>query len=497
MNTPIRSHSHPRTEAASSIFPDRAQTALIVLFVLSLPMVNPWIRGDGVGYYSFARAPLIEHSLDFTNDYLHANPSFRDPRIDATGRPRPEFVTSTGHLDNHFTIGPAILWMPFLLVAHAGVLAARALGYSVAADGFSAPYRIAMALGTALYGFLSLLISFRLARRYVDERWALLGTIGVWWASSLPMYTYFNPSWSHAHSAFCVALFLWYWHSTLGERTLRQWIVLGLVGGLMISVYYPNAMILAATGVEALSRYYADLTRGPQRDWGRAGRLFGAHVAFLAVIAVCLLPTFMTRKIIYGSPFELGYAPLKEWLWRTPASLHVLFSADHGLFTWTPALLFASVGLVLFCWRHPRVGVPFLTAALAFFGLISCYPNWDGLSSYGNRFFVSLTVLSVVGLAALLDAAARFFGTQAAAVRLTSAVLLLLIVWNVGFMYQWGTHLVPARGPISWPEMIHNQVAIVPRQMTASLRDYFLRRRALMQELENRDLEQRRRLNQP
>jgi hypothetical protein len=35
--------------------------------------------------------------------------------------------------------------------------------------------------------------------------------------------------------------------------------------------------------------------------------------------------------------------------------------------------------------------------------------------------------------------------------------------WNAGLMFQWGSHLVPARGPISFPEMIHNQFFLVPR----------------------------------
>ncbi len=142
----------------------------MVLFLLSLPMLNPWVRGDGVGYYAYARAPLIQHNLDFTPDYQHANESFRENRLDKNGQPVPEFRTRTGHLDNHFTVGPAILWSPFLLVAHVGVLLARSLGSAIPADGFSTPYRIAMALATALYGFLGLLISFRLARRYVVEK---------------------------------------------------------------------------------------------------------------------------------------------------------------------------------------------------------------------------------------------------------------------------------------------------------------------------------------
>src|SRR5229473_6951071 len=166
----------------------KSERLLLLFWILSLPFLNPWVRGDGVGYYAFARAPLIQHNLDFTEDYRHANESFRGPRLDENNQPKSDFRTPTGHLDNHFTVGPAILWTPFLLLAHAAVLLARALGSSVPADGFSTPYRLAMALATAIYGFLGLLLAFRLARQYVRERWALLATIAIWWASSLPVY---------------------------------------------------------------------------------------------------------------------------------------------------------------------------------------------------------------------------------------------------------------------------------------------------------------------
>src|ERR1700741_5001740 len=72
------------------------ERALLFLFLLSLPLVNPWIRGDGVGYYAYARAPLIEHSLDFTHDYQGANESFRETRFDDQGHVRPEYITGTG-----------------------------------------------------------------------------------------------------------------------------------------------------------------------------------------------------------------------------------------------------------------------------------------------------------------------------------------------------------------------------------------------------------------
>ncbi|MGB6625687.1 MAG: hypothetical protein WBE43_12955, partial [Candidatus Acidiferrales bacterium] len=228
----------------------RYEKILVLLFVLSLPLVNPWVRGDGVGYYAYARALVVNHNLQFQQDWLRANPSFSSGRVDAAGKLRADQYTRTGHLDNHFTIGPALIWMPFLAVTHLAVLAADRFGAHVPADGFSWPYVGTMALVTACAGFLALFISFQLARKYFSERWVFLATVGIWFASSLIVYMYFNPSWSHAHSAFVVVLFLWYWDRTRATRTFLQWAVLGLIAGLMLDMYYPNAVFLLVLLVE-------------------------------------------------------------------------------------------------------------------------------------------------------------------------------------------------------------------------------------------------------
>src|SRR6516165_1407269 len=60
---------------------------LLLLFLCTLPLVNPIVHGDGVGYYANVRAPLIEHS--FRLDYQHANPNSRDQRVDGSGQPDP------------------------------------------------------------------------------------------------------------------------------------------------------------------------------------------------------------------------------------------------------------------------------------------------------------------------------------------------------------------------------------------------------------------------
>ena len=481
----------------------RFERWLVFIFLASLPLMNPWVRGDGIGYYALARAPLIEHNLDFVHDYQSGNASFRDARIDENGLPRSSFRTPTGHLDNHFTVGPAILWGPFLLIAHAGVLLARAMGSHLAADGFSAPYRFAMAFGTAVYGFLGLLLANRLASKYVDKCSAFLATISIWWSSSLPAYMYFNPSWSHAHSAFTVALFLWYWHQTRVQRSKRQWCVLAVAAGLMLNVYYANVTVLVVLLVEAVGQYLARLrnraraaesSMNPSSGGVSVAQLFVNHLLFGVVLILCFLPTFITRYVIYGSPLESGYIPLSDWAWRSPYFSSVLFSSDHGLFVWTPVVILAVAGLFVFRQRQPDVGTPILAAVLAFYLLIACYPDWDGISSYGNRFFVSLTAPFILGLSVLLDRIAAFFRSLRAAQITASLLVACLVLWNMAFLFQWGTHLIPARGPIVWSEMMHNQFFVVPREISAKLEIYLFHRANLMRQIEQRDIEQ---MNKP
>ncbi|MCU1342336.1 MAG: hypothetical protein JWN92_1759, partial [Candidatus Acidoferrum typicum] len=298
-------------------------TLLFLFFLLTLPLVNPWVRGDGVGYYAYLRSALIDHDLNFENDYFAGNKSFVMARFDSQGHLLPEMYTKTGHVENHFSVGPAILWAPVLVTVHLAVLLLDRFGAHIAADGYSRPYVLAMGLTTAFYGFASLFLAFRVAQKYFEQQWAFLATLGIWLASSLPVYMYFNPSWSHAFSAFSVSLFLWYWDRTKLQRTMSQWTVLGVCAGLMGNVYYPNAILLVFPVLELFC-----LVRDSHRDPGRASvfarKLPLCSAVFVIAFLLSLLPTFITRLIIYGSPFETGYPAIWKWNWNSPSFLQVL-----------------------------------------------------------------------------------------------------------------------------------------------------------------------------
>jgi hypothetical protein len=461
---------------------------LIVVFLFSLPLCNPLVHGDGVGYYAYARSMLIEHSLNFDKDWTHGNESFELSRVDASGNILADQYTQTRHLINIWTIGPAILWSPFLIAAHLGVLLCDKLGAHIAADGFSPPYLFAMAFATALYGFLGLWISFRLSRKYLPERWAFLATLGIWWGSSLPVYMYFNPSWSHAHSAFIVALFLWYWHRTRGSRTVAQWIVLGVISGLMVDIYYPNGVLLLIPLLEALRGYRREWTQR-QVETSRFARDLLAHLTYFVVFLIALLPTFISRAIIFGSPFATGYPTVDQWNWQHPALWNVLFSSDHGIFSWTPILLLATIGIFFFHKFDKMFAYSLMVSTVVFYAVVALHLSWDGLSSYGNRFFISLTPIFILGLATLFDFVAHQMKHRRAAI-LCAAATSALVLWNLGLMYQWGTHLIPVRGPISFRDATYNQFAVVPMRAGRTLVGYFTRRKIFMKHVEQEDLNQ-------
>ena len=168
----------------------------------------------------------------------------------------------------------------------------------------------------------------------------------------------------------------------------------------------------------------------------------------------------------------------------------MLFSSDHGLLAWTPILLFSILGLFLFWRRMPLVGASLLAAFLGLYVFIACYPDWNGISSYGNRFFVSLTSLFILGLAVSLDRFAQFFRSRKAALASACVSVTVFVLWNTGLMSQWGAHLIPVRGPVPFSLVTYNQLLVVPRELSADLYHYLFKRRTLMQQIERRDIQQ-------
>src|SRR5690606_3348969 len=115
-----------------------------------------------------------------------------------------------------------------------------------------------------------------------------------------------------------------------------------------------------------------------------------------------------------------------------PALISVLFSLNHGLFSWTPAVLPAMGGL----WMLRRREAPAAWAMLVVV-VLSVYVNaavsdWWGGEAFGARRFVSLTVFFALGMAALFSA-----GRWTHRPRVVRLAAFVLVTYNLLFVVQY------------------------------------------------------------
>lgn len=445
------------------------RAAWVLAVVLSVVAINPYVRGDGNGYYAWLVSPIIDGDLDFTNQFRRADPLFQTLIFDEAGAVRSVATTPTGHIGNQWAVGPAVWWSPFFLVAHAGVLVARSLGSSVPADGYSWPYLWAVGAGTALYGWAALGLSAWIARRLGLRTGVMLAVLAWLTASSLPVYQFFLPFHVHALAAFSVAAFVAYGVREPETWTARQWGLWGLLGGLMVQTYQLNGVLLLL----AVWAWASTARRQP------AGRALAQGVAFAVGGTVACLPQLVGKAVVYGHPFVSGYQD--EFVWTAPRLWQTLVSSNHGWLLWSPVALLGLIGLVRLWSRE--VVQRWLVAMTIFYVVVASYQNWHGQSSFGNRFFLSLTPMLVVGVAAWVETVRR---------PVAYAVVGVLAAWNIGLAFQWGTNIIPNRGPVSMWVVARNQVTVVPERVVGFMQRYLWDRGAVTREVEGDDQDERR-----
>lgn len=443
---------------------------LWLLMLATVPMLNAHIRSDGNEYYAYVRSLVIDHDLRFDNEYARGEATFRAAMDGELG------ISPSGYRRNIASVGPSLLWTPFFLGAHAATRVMQLRGQDVPRDGYSWPYLWACAFGSAFYAFLGLWMSYRMALRFASPGAAFLATIAIWLASSLPVYLYFLPFHAHAMAMFAVAWFLWNWLQVRDGRDGRwRWLLWGLAGGLVVATYYINGLVMLVAVFECLARAFKPKQFVPT---------VVAGLVFLAGVALVSVPGLAIKGLLDGSLFATGYGGTL-FFWRDPRLLAVAFSPEHGAFSWTPVLLLAVIGMAWMVRRQPLTGTMVVITTAVFFYAVAAYRAWHGHSSYGNRFLVALTPFFVWGLAALIDAACgsgqrrRWIGAW--------TVVALLIVWNAGFMLQWGTNMVPNRGPVDLVVVARNQFTVVPTAAWEFLSQYFRERAAVVNAVEQAD----------
>jgi hypothetical protein len=424
----------------------REMIALAAAFALTLPAVTPRIyASDEIQYFSYLRSLWFDRDVSFENEYRY----FYDRNIGRGENFHATFLelkTEVGLRPNFGTLGAAILWAPFYAAGDVTARGLRALGREVAVDGFSQPYLSAVAYGSAWYGFAALVLAASAARQ-IHRRWNASGTrepadvvaaASIWAGTPLLFYMYVAPPYAHAASAFAVALFVVVWLHVRRTWSVGGAIALGLSGALMAMVREQDVFIALGPAADfALTAARAHR----QPATGRSGSHYlRAAAAGCAAFLIGFLPQLLAYWALNGYPGPSGLV-VRKMSWHSPHALHVLASPEHGFFLWTPLALIALAGLAVLVRRQERdvrriAGCALLMVALQVY-VSGSVDSWTVAGAYGQRRFVAVSVLLVIGLAAALRAVPAGPRAFAAAVAVA-----LCVWWNLGLTAAFGIGLM-------------------------------------------------------
>ena len=400
------------------------KTAVVfaVLFTVGVALqlqLGARLQSDGFYYYAYLRSLAFDKDVNFTNDYKMLGLGDKAHLFNPT---------PTGYAQSAWTIGPAFVWAPFFTAGHAVARVLGARNPDVSTNGISFPYRQALCIAGLVYGLLGCWFTWRLVALFFNRGIAAMATAFVVIGSFMLWYMVKEPSMTHAPSMAGAAGFVWMWAATRENRTLRQWALLGALAGFIGLIRWQNVLFALLPACDALALLVGAYRRNDQQ---RLRDTLIAGVAFTACAVVAFIPQMLAWRAIYGT--FLAVSPVGPQIrWWDPQIIDILWSSRNGLLSWSPALYLGAIGLFIFTWRRPAIGLPtFLCLAVMVFFNASIQ-DWWGSAGFGGRRFDGTIPFFALGAAALGERAIYWTSRRPALVVTAAAAMIAL--WNVTLM---------------------------------------------------------------
>ena len=396
----------------------------------------PVVRSDGVGYYAYLPAWIIDHDPSLRHV---VTVDFGSQNIASLN-----LQPSTGSYLDEFPVGEAIMLLPFFVAGHV-----TALLIGVDANGFSRPEELAVGLGGVFYMVAGLAVLGRALARRFSPRVTAASLVAITFGANLFHYGTFDSMFSHAFSFFLVACLVessrhWY----LSQRRIQPSVLLGANLGAIVLVRNVNAVFVL---VPALYGVWNAQTLRERLEWLREHRWRLPPVAVSA--CAVFVPQLVVWKVATGGWITNSYQDVHFDLLH-PHILDTLFSFDpHGFLPWAPIMALALAGLIWLRRYAPELFLPTCATFAVMTYLVACWntpgPDWFFGGGYGDRAFIDTFPLLAFGLAALFARAGEGLKGRVVAVAAVASCVLA----TVQMLHYWRL-IVPFNGA-SFDEYVH------------------------------------------
>lgn len=413
---------------------------LIIVLALVFFLKPSWeIGGDGFGYYSYLRSGIFDQDFTFFNEYQEFDRVYNTNQL--------ANLTPVNKTANMFSVGPAILWTPFILTAYVREGELHSIDDQYQLTGFNYSYQLAIFVATLVYFILGLLFVYLALRILFPGSTAFWTTMSIWLISPLVYYLIYEPSMSHVLSFFTVSGLFYFVIKHYDTVNIKKYFVFGLWLGLAMLVRWQNIIFgflpLILLLIERVS------------DWKKKIK---SLIVFLLTSFIVFLPQLLMWKHIYGSYIAIpqggGFFNLFN-----PHIWSFLFSSYHGLFIWHPLLLIGLIGL-FFLWRKNKTlaAVIFVTL-LAQIYINSALGDWMAGSSFGARRIIGSLVIFAIWMASLYD----FFREKNKKVInwIIGLIILFGLGWNILLMISVARGVIQLNSLVTMGEIFSKQFQVL------------------------------------
>lgn len=327
-------------------------------------------------------------------------------------------VIGSNHYVIRYTMGTALLEAPFFLLAH---VIAKFSGYP--ADGFSPPYQFMIYLGGIFFSLLGLWHLRKLLLFYYSDVTVFFTLLILVFGTNYLNYAGIDVGMTHTW-LFTLYVFLllnthYYYQTFERKYILRS----GLLIGMLTLVRPPeiiSILIPLLWGLNTL-RFHAMKERTIlfYKQWK-------SFVMSMAICASVIALQFLYWKYATGKWYVYTYRD-QGFSWLHPHVKLYALNYQSGWLTYTPVMLFALIGLLVFIVRGKNK-VAIICLILVNYYIVSAWDAWD----YGGRAMIQNYPLLLFPLAALLDLLTR----KKFLFILTAPLLLLCSYFNLWWTYQ-------------------------------------------------------------
>lgn len=375
---------------------------------------NKVIQNDVIMYYAYLPATFIFNDLNF--DFATKLPTDFEGQIWLQTSP-------TGKPILRMTMGMAILWTPFFLIAHGS---AHLLGVSTL--GYSWPYSLSIFIATLFYLFVGLYYLRKILLRYFSDVSTTVTLILVVLATNMIFYVTSEPGMTHVYNFGLISAFFYFsikWVAILssspseraGERPLFYTIILGILAGIIVLIRPVNIIVLlfpALIGIISFSALWERI----QKNWKLI--LIAGVAAFLVLVPQLLYWKAQTGHFLFNSYMDQG-----KFYFLKPHIIDGLFSYRKGWLIYTPVMFFAIIGFIWLRKYASNLFLPILIFTVINIYVVYSWWCWWYGGCFGSRPMIDMYGIMAIPLAAFLE---RVWNSKTW-IKSITAILLIGLIW--------------------------------------------------------------------